>query len=475
MEKIKLTKIRTIALEHAPWNPRGAEELAWDHPKMAELIQSVQAHGITQSLAVWDRGNGEPLLVIAGNRRLEAARAVGLIEVPALLFSGIDEVRAHEITRTENEIRQGVDPLQDAQLIERMLSKGMDQKTIAAHFGMSEAMVCRRAKLINLDESVRAVAAETQSVAVDALEQISLYPTEVQRSVASDIRRYAANGSLVRWCDISWRIRQQTRSLDDAAFATDGCVSCPNRTGAQPDLWADMPEDGSLGQCICKECFQRKLREFDLAALEALAGDGVELIDAENAGYSRWSFRDDDDFGVKRSKSRPCAWYWIDAYSSPTSDERYKILYGPTLDEIRRRDEEREKLAAQESEERRAFEEAERAEKQRIDEECSALDDKVGEAAKVIVARLNSASPTVRLAAIKKHVASVQLKGAAANLIAGLVDEMMVYSNNNEENCDLLAAVPKLAEALKITAAEVAAYKQAQKRLKDFNAAHAGK
>ncbi|MBR2983537.1 MAG: ParB/RepB/Spo0J family partition protein [Kiritimatiellae bacterium] len=469
MEKIKLKTLRVAELEHAPWNPRSEAELDWQNPRMVELIESVRAGGIAQSLAVWECDDGQNI-VIAGNRRLEAARAVGLASVPALVFSGISEARAQEITRTENEIRQGVDPLQDALLIERMLSKGVDQKTIAAHFGMSEAMVCRRAKLINLDDSVRAVVAEGGNIAIDALEQIALYPADVQRRCSAEIRRYSNTSGVVRWRDISWKIKQMTRSLDDAIFNTSCCVACPNRTGAQPDLWAEIPEDGKLGDCICSECFERKVREFDLGRIREIVGDGVELVDANEAGLESWRADRLDCFALKRSADFPVAWYWINDYESDASD-RYNLRYGPTLEDYRafeeaeeeRRDREREAAEAESAEAK-----AKRAERR-------ALDDEVEGCVSRILSGLGGEDHASFKKAVKKCVAGATLKGAAATMLAQIINDWWTYDANPNESIEFLVAVPGFAKALKVEKENLDAYKAALKKLEAWDKANSCK
>lgn len=473
MEKVELKTLKVADLEHAPWNPRSAEELAWDNPAMVELIESVKAGGINQSLAVWDRGKGEPLLVIAGNRRLEAARACDLRSVPALVYVGISEGRAHEITRAENEMRRGIDPLRDAELIGRMLKLGVSQKTVAAHFAMSEAMVCRRVKLLGLIDEVREVAASKHNIATDALEQIALYPEETQRECLATIKRIAGrSGSTVRWGDLKYDFDRQTRSLDGAKFDTSCCQACPLRTGAQPDLWGEVPEDGKLGSCLKCECYERHLREYLAGLVAADVGSGVQLVDAEAEGFYQYQISNRTEFGPRKSKRTPVAWWFWDSYS-----DKLTIFWGPTLEAYRAivEAEEAEREAAAEaarnvSEKERAEREAKAAELSRLDKERDGLRSAVTSAAEAISAHYCEMDDAKVVKLVKSAVIGAKFKGAAATLLAEAVATWFGDCSTDEEDAiRLVVAFPAFAKALKVKATELKAYQSAKKALADFD------
>ena len=477
MEKVELKTLKVADLEHAPWNPRSAEELAWDNPAMVELIESVKAGGINQSLAVWDRGKGEPLLVIAGNRRLEAARACDLRSVPALVYIGISEGRAHEITRAENEMRRGIDPLRDAELIGRMLKLGVSQKTVAAHFAMSEAMVCRRVKLLGLIDEVREVVASKHNIATDALELIAAYPSETQQACFSDIKRLASTNSTVNRRDIKRIFIHQTRSLDGAKFDTSVCLKCPERDGAWPDLFDDKIPDGKLGSCLKCECYERHLREYLAGLVAADVGSGVQLVDAEAEGFYQYQISNRTEFGPRKSKRTPVAWWFWDSYS-----DKLTIFWGPSLEEYRAaleaEDAEREAAAEKErniSDEERAKREAEAAERKRLTEERSALRDALGHTVDAILVHIPEKSAGKFQKLVKAHVVGKAFKGAAAAILAEIVDDWFYdCAQDDEDSLRVLLAFPALLKALKVKPAELKAYHVAAKALADFDAKNGG-
>ena len=324
----KLEELEIIKLAHAEWNPRTPEELDWDHPEMAKLIASVRSVGIAQPIAVWGDAPNMPddcALVIAGNRRLEAATAAGLKKIPALVFTGLTEAQAREITRIENEVRLGVSPLKDAELIGSMLALNYSQKEIAAHFGVSEATICRRAKLLNLASEIRELVINGKNVATDALERIALYPRETQMTCVKIIQQDRPE---FRWRDFHWELARHEHDLDAGQFPTDDCVGCMARTGAMGDLWGEIPADGKLGRCLMGDCYTRKCQREILRDVQSRVGNGIEIVDGlKSANFCSWEACNDERFSDRRSKKRPAAWFWN--CGDGTHDN--EIHYGPTL------------------------------------------------------------------------------------------------------------------------------------------------
>lgn len=463
-KSIDLKMLKVSGLEHAPWNPRSEEELAWDNEEMVKLIASVKASGVTQSIAVWDRGD-EGMLVIAGNRRLEASKAANLAQIPAIVYTGIGEAEAHEITRTENEIRSNIDPLRDAVLIGKMLDKGLNQKTIAAHFAMSEAMVCRRAKLLGLVDEVRQVVNSSKNIATDALEHIALYPEETQRECLGAIKRAASCDGIVVWSALKYDFAQQMRDLDGAKFDTKCCLKCPARTGAQPDLWGEMADDGKLGSCTKCECYERHLREYFAGLVREKVGAGVEIVDASAEGYMRYQLSGRPEFAQRKSMKFAVAWWFRDSYS-----QDLQILWGPTLEEFRaieKAEDEaeaaEEEARAKESAEEKAKREAEKAERERIQKESNSLRDAEGAAYEAITDHFESFGDKKVEENLKKIVCK-PLKKDAASVVAHVLCEWATgFDAESGDVVTLLEEYPALANALKVTTKELKAYRDAEK------------
>ena len=324
------------SLEHAPWNPRTEADLAEDSPEMQKLVASVKARGVIQPIAVWRvDGENEQRLVIAGNRRFAAAKYAGLATVPAVVFAGIAESEAREITRIENEVRLGISPLKDAELIDSMMGKyGYTPAEVAAHFGVSEATIRRRCKLINLVPGLRSIA-ERGGITADALERMALYPEAVQQSCVDSVARIMKRGGEERrWDVFRCDFECESASLDNAAFDTSDCAACPARTGAQADLWGDV-EAGSLGRCLRKDCFDRHSYEAELDRAYMIASTcnpalkKAEMLNGDSVGVSSWRAKNavcENIFSETSGGNCNVAWWWRPSYAGGD----VTVLWGPS-------------------------------------------------------------------------------------------------------------------------------------------------
>jgi ParB family transcriptional regulator, chromosome partitioning protein len=132
-----------------PWQPR----LHFDEAKLLEMAESIREHGIVEPLVVRPRENGFEL--IAGERRLRAARLVGLETVPAVVRE-MDDREALEVTLIENLQREDLSALEEAaayvQLVEEF---GATQEEVARRVGRSRPAVANTMRLLQLPEGVR--------------------------------------------------------------------------------------------------------------------------------------------------------------------------------------------------------------------------------------------------------------------------------------------------------------------------------
>ncbi len=368
-ENQQLGVFRIADLKHAPWNPRTPEELSPEHPAMVELIASVRAVGVIQPIAVWvDSPSGEPL-VIAGNRRMEASRAAGRTEIPAHIFTGLTEAQACEITRIENECRFGVTPLADAALIAKMRELGRSQSEMAALFGVSEARICRRAKLLDLSEKVRAAIEGYEScVNAKSLEMIASYPAELQNRAAKEIHAMVVDG-ILRPGATSALFARITTTLRPDMFIFKGaegekqlavCRTCGKCTGNQPTLFDDdlgENPNGDMGRCldlacykrVCKAARDRAIKEAVEATSGGVPADGIIVV------HRYWEKPFVDLKAKKRGDGATFAYALYGDFS-----ETVEVRWGPApkvaeaQEKRRREDEESSRRAEVEAQKKRA-------------------------------------------------------------------------------------------------------------------------
>jgi ParB family transcriptional regulator, chromosome partitioning protein len=143
---IPSTETRPIeALRPNPLNPRGELQSAG----LEELADSIRAQGVLQPLLVTPAG-----VVVAGHRRLAAARLTGLSEVPVVVRD-LDLVQQQEIMLVENLQRQDLSAVEEARAYERLLADGHTTAQLARRVGVSSARINARLVLLKLDEQVQ--------------------------------------------------------------------------------------------------------------------------------------------------------------------------------------------------------------------------------------------------------------------------------------------------------------------------------
>ncbi len=122
---------------------------------LEELTASVREHGVLQPLIVTPgKGTGKYIL-IAGERRLQAARLAGLASVPAIVRQATDQQRL-ELAIIENVQRSDLSPLEEAEAY-RQLAEDFDlsHEEIAARVGKSRVAVTNTLRLLKLPDSVK--------------------------------------------------------------------------------------------------------------------------------------------------------------------------------------------------------------------------------------------------------------------------------------------------------------------------------
>jgi ParB family chromosome partitioning protein len=120
-----------------------------------ELAASIREVGILQPLVVRSTTNGFEL--IAGERRLRAAREAGLDRVPVLIRQA-GENESVELALVENLQREDLNPLETAAAYQALMEGfGLTKEQLARRLGKSRAAVTNTLRLAQLPEQIRAL------------------------------------------------------------------------------------------------------------------------------------------------------------------------------------------------------------------------------------------------------------------------------------------------------------------------------
>ncbi len=135
-------------------NPRQPRSMM--HPEeLQDLTASIREHGVLQPLIVTPGDTQGRYILIAGERRLQAARLAGLASVPVLVRQATDQQRL-ELAIIENVQRSDLSALEEAEAY-RQLAEDFDlsHEDIAARVGKSRVAVTNTLRLLKLPDAVK--------------------------------------------------------------------------------------------------------------------------------------------------------------------------------------------------------------------------------------------------------------------------------------------------------------------------------
>lgn len=144
------TRVQYIPLGRIRPNPQQPRQ-GFDEVGLAELAASIRSCGILQPLTVRRAGDGYEL--VAGERRLRAARIAGLREVPCLVAQ-VGEEDSALLALMENLQRRDLDCWEEAAAIARLISRyGLSQEEAARRLGRAQPTVANKLRLLQEDRT----------------------------------------------------------------------------------------------------------------------------------------------------------------------------------------------------------------------------------------------------------------------------------------------------------------------------------
>jgi len=142
--------VRVDDISANPYQPRRQ----YDPEKLAELADSMRTHGVVQPLVVRSCSSGYEL--IAGERRLMAARQAGLQQVPVVVRECGDREML-ELALIENLQREDINCIEAGLAYRRLMDEfDVTQEQVSATLGKSRSAVANTLRLLTLPEQVQA-------------------------------------------------------------------------------------------------------------------------------------------------------------------------------------------------------------------------------------------------------------------------------------------------------------------------------
>lgn len=184
--------VRQTPIEEIQPNPR-QPRARLDEEQLAELASSIQEHGVIQPLIVTETGSGAGYTLIAGERRLLAARQAGLREVPVILREA-SEQQLVELALVENVQRADLSPLEAAEAYRQLNEEfGLSHEEIAVRVGKSRVAVTNTMRLLKLAQSVQQALVEGQISEGHARALLTLTTSQAQTAALQIILQKGLN------------------------------------------------------------------------------------------------------------------------------------------------------------------------------------------------------------------------------------------------------------------------------------------
>ena len=203
----------------------------FDEAALEELRESIAQHGILQPVTVRDIGAGKYEL-IAGERRLRAAKMAGLTTVPAI-FRTANDAEMAEMALIENLQREDLNPIEEAHAYQRLLTEfKLSQEQLARRVARSRSAIANSVRLLRLAKEVQAFIANGVLTMGQARPLLALETAALQREAAEYIQEHELSARGVE--ALVKRLAKEPNALKKAA---------PPKPEKKPDLFVREAEE----------------------------------------------------------------------------------------------------------------------------------------------------------------------------------------------------------------------------------------
>jgi ParB family transcriptional regulator, chromosome partitioning protein len=153
----------------------------FNEERLRELSESIKKNGIIQPIIVTKRG--EQLEIIAGERRLKAAKLAGLTKVPVIIREA-DEQQKLELAIIENIQRHDLNPIEEANSYLKLSKEfGLSQEEVAQKVGKSRSAVANKLRLLQLPVEIQRALQEEKITEGHAKAILAVIDPEKQRAL----------------------------------------------------------------------------------------------------------------------------------------------------------------------------------------------------------------------------------------------------------------------------------------------------
>jgi len=145
-------EVRMLALDELRAGPHQPRQ-EFDESKLVELANSIRESGVLQPVIVRSAGAGYE--IVAGERRVRAARMAGRSDLPAIIRNYSDE-EVLVLSLVENVQRHDLNPIDKAQAYRRLTARfSTTQEEVAKRLGLDRSSVANMVRLLDLPDEIQ--------------------------------------------------------------------------------------------------------------------------------------------------------------------------------------------------------------------------------------------------------------------------------------------------------------------------------
>ncbi len=248
-----------------------------DFGNMDELVASVKEKGVIEPIVVKNLGNGN-FELIAGERRLRAAKSAGLKTIPYCQYSEQNDTDIEEVKLVENMHRKGFNPVEEAEAFNQYLDitkQSID--TLAQKISKPKMYIQRRLELLALPDEITIALSEGKIQLGHALMLARIKNVSDQKKM---FKMVVSEKMGVHEAEKNMRYADSSAQLKNSVFDTASCKGCRHNGGEQSLLFESGT--GLKDLCLNKRCFISKTLAWKEQEIKNLKKDGVKVLSPTN-------------------------------------------------------------------------------------------------------------------------------------------------------------------------------------------------
>lgn len=188
-KKVAVTSVKEdiaeIGTEKITPNPHQPRQV-FEEESLNELASSIKEHGILQPL-ILTGGKNDKYEVLAGERRLKAAKLIGLKKVPAIVRTASEQQKL-ELAIVENVQRKNLNPMEEALSFQKLINDfSLTQDGVAKKVGKNRSWIANHLRLFKLPSEIQDALSEEKITMGHAKVILALEEEKLQKELFNKI------------------------------------------------------------------------------------------------------------------------------------------------------------------------------------------------------------------------------------------------------------------------------------------------